>query len=684
MIYVKLVLRNVGRSVKDYLIYLATITLCVGLFYAFISLSSPHYHLIVSEQFDLSGAYGLLKKASFLITAVLIFLINYVNNYMIKRKKKEFALYAIMGMEQRKIALLFFAETCIMGGLSIIIGIIIGTLFSQVLTALIVPAVEQSFSLFLALYPDTVLITVVFFIVIFGIIGFYNIKIISNIKIIDMLNDSKKVEIQSLKSKRFYLTTLIISISGFIVSALSFKKYLFLKPLDNDIVSDDEKMFFLMISILFIIFAFYSMFYCLSYLIILIRNKFLRLKYKNTNLFLLGQLSAKLKTTSKLMATITLTLMASIILLSFGPVLSEWSLGYLKDRAVFDIQINTQYKDIYEIERIPQSDYSDVLKYLNENGYEMKEYAKVELHFINKDDFSRRRKTDFPVLAISLSDYNKLRHMVGLPTVEMKNNSYTTQWISTASIKEINDFLLEYNTLNVGNTTLDLADKPFLKSGLGFGIYNDYVDVTYVLPDDICDKLTIANTNFYGNTKKVISYDFAKKIELFINQRYEGLYINIMKEIGTDIDDYIYTRLRTLQINGGITGGLMMKFLCIYIGVVLIFICFTVLSIQQLSDSFEHKARFNVLKKIGVDNKQIHKLILKQMSIWFGIPTIVAFIGYIIFIYYFVQYRSKEIITYIGTSVFVLNIGISIGIIVLILCIYFMLTYLLFKRNIDL
>ena len=681
--YVKLILRNVGRSVKDYLIYLATITLCVGLFYAFISLSSPSYQLIVSEQFDLSAAYGLLKKATFLITAILIFLIKYVNNYMIRRKKKEFALYAIMGMEQRKIALLFFTETCIMGGLSMIIGIIIGTLFSQVLTALIVPALEQSFSLFLALYPDTILITVIFFMIIFGIIGLYNIKTISNIKIIDMLNDGKKVEVQSLKSKRFYLLTVIISISGFIVSALCLKRYLFLKPLDNEFVSDNEKMLFLMISIILIIVAFYSMFYCLSYLIILIRNKSLKLKYENTNLFLLGQLSAKLKTTSKLMATITLTLMASIILLSFGPILSEWSLGYLKERAVFDVQINTQYKDIYEIERIPKIDYSDVISYLDENGYEMKDYVKVELYFINEEDFLRRRKTDFPVLAISLSDYNKLRLMSGLPIVKMKDNFFITQWMSTANINDIHKFLLKHNKLNVGNTILNLEKGSFLKGGLGLGIYNAYVDVTYVLPDAICDNLTVANTNFYGNTKKVMSYDFAESIEAFINQRYEGLYTNIMKELGTDVDDYIYTRLKTLQINGGVTGGLMMKFLCIYIGVVLIFICFTVLSIQQLSDSFEHKARFNVLKKIGVDHKQIDKLILKQMCVWFGIPTIVALIGCIIFIYYFVQYRSKEIITYIGTGVFVQNIGMSIGIIVLILGIYFMLTYLLFKRNID-
>ncbi|MEW9094896.1 MAG: FtsX-like permease family protein [Clostridiaceae bacterium] len=681
--YAKLVLRNARRSIKDYLLYLLTLTLCVGLFYAFVSLSSPNYQLIISEQFDLSRAYGALKRMAFFITVVLIFLIKYVNNYMIKRKKKEFALYTMIGMEQRKVALLFFTETLIMGELSIIIGIILGTLFSQVLTALIVPSVGQSFAISFSLYPDTVFMTVVFFTGIFGIIGFGNIKTIWKIKIIDMLNDSKKVEIQSVKSKGFYRSVGILSLLAFVVTVISVKRYLYLLPLSKYIVSQEKKSLMLMISICSFIFAIYTMFYYLSYLIIFIRKNLVKLKYKNTNLFLLGQLSSKLKTTSKLMATIALTLMISIIFLVLSTVMSEWTLGYLEKRAIFDLQIDTEYKDIYgQVKNIPHIDYTPVSDYLKENGYEMESSVEVELYFINEDDFFRRIKTDFPVLAVSLSDYNKLREMAGLHTIELKKHSFTTQWHSTATIEEINEFLLANDKLIVDNTTLELSNHSYFQGSIGEALYNKYVDVTYVLPDEVCSELAIADVQFYGNTKKDISYNDVETVESFIYERYYDVYDNFIEDSGRDIENYISVRLKTLETNNSTASSLMMKFLCIYTAIVLIIICLTVLSLQQLSDSFEHKERFNVLRKLGVDDKEIDKLITKQMGIWFGIPIAVALIGFAIFIYVFVQITLGEIMAYVGSNIFILSIGLSVGISIIILSIYFTITYLLFKRNV--
>lgn len=121
--YAKLVFRNAKRSVKDYLIYIVTMTICVTLFYAFLSVSSRYYHPDIGSAYDFTLLSDGMKIAICMITLLLLFLIRFVNHYMLRRKQKEFAVQAIMGMEQKTIGRIFFAETLIMGMFSILIGI---------------------------------------------------------------------------------------------------------------------------------------------------------------------------------------------------------------------------------------------------------------------------------------------------------------------------------------------------------------------------------------------------------------------------------------------------------------------------------------------------------------------------------------------------------------------------------
>ena len=128
--YAKLVLRNAKRSVKDYLIYIVTMTICVTLFYSFLSISSSYYQPDIGSEYDFTMLSDGMKMAICAVTLVLLFLIRFVNNYMLRRRQKEFAIQSVMGMEQRTIGRLFFAETFVMGMISIGIGIFLGVFCS--------------------------------------------------------------------------------------------------------------------------------------------------------------------------------------------------------------------------------------------------------------------------------------------------------------------------------------------------------------------------------------------------------------------------------------------------------------------------------------------------------------------------------------------------------------------------
>ena len=112
-------------------------------------------------------------------------------------------------------------------------------------------------------------------------------------------------------------------------------------------------------------------------------------------------------------------------------------------------------------------------------------------------------------------------------------------------------------------------------------------------------------------------------------------------------------------------------------------ICLTILSLQQLLDAGKYKYRFSVLRKLGVEEAQIGKLVLKQLGIWFGLPIIVAIIVSTIVIAYFIQTVSAEISAYIGFGTLMIQIGMTVGILLLLLICYFIATWILFKSSIS-
>ena len=185
--YAKLVLRNAKRSVKDYLVYIVTMTICVMLFYSFLSISSNYYQPDIGSEYNFTVLGDGMKVAICAITLFLLFLIRFVNNYMLRRKQKEFAVQSIMGMEQKTIGRLFFAETFVMGMISIAIGILLGVLCSQFITAMLLTSYGKKYELSWTLFPDTVVLTVCFFVLSYLVVGLFNTRTIRKTKIVDML-----------------------------------------------------------------------------------------------------------------------------------------------------------------------------------------------------------------------------------------------------------------------------------------------------------------------------------------------------------------------------------------------------------------------------------------------------------------------------------------------------------------
>lgn len=734
--YAKLVLRNAKRSAQDYLIYIVTMTICVTLFYSFLSISSRYYQPDIGSEYDFTMLSDGMKAAICALTLILLFLIRFVNNYMLRRKQKEFAIQAVMGMEQKTIGRLFFAETFMMGTISIVIGIFLGVLCSQFITAMLLTSYGKSYELTWTLFPDTVLLTVCFFVFSFLFIGLFNTRTIRKTKVITMLSADQKNDPELKKSRwivviailfelftiwmlvtgvqkvwffydsRFALRVQIMFWGNIILPTSTlfwtvwwlvrkkkseFPKFAFgllicaalntcvaasvpvlinLYDLPLGSGTANQYLLFILVDLIFFI---CSLIYLANSLLVEWKEKSPKHRYKGDNLFFFGQIISKLNTTNKTMTLISVTLVLAVFLFVVTPILTGWASGYLDIRSMYDVQIFSRYNDVYDETALPNDSYEIVSDYLAEHGIKTDYDCTFNLYLPEREDFHNRIRYDFPVAAISLSDYNTIREMLGYEPISLLENEFTTQWQTIAAEEERNSFLREHSSIMTDAGELTLSNHSFYEEPVGETLYNSYTDVLYVFPDGICENLLPVIRNRYIATTENIAYENARELEQAFLDEYPEV---------ADTGVNYGIRLSTLQINSTKAGNFVMQVSMIYGAIVLMVICLTILSLQQLLDANQYQYRFSVLRKLGVEDKNIRKLILKQLGVWFGLPIAVAMLVAGIVLAYFTQMVSAEISAYIGFGALMVQIGIAVGILVFLLLCYFLSTWILFQRSI--
>ena len=198
----------------------------------------------------------------------------------------------------------------------------------------------------------------------------------------------------------------------------------------------------------------------------------------------MGTLVAKIKSAPILMATISITFLGAVISFIITLVMAEWALGYLEMRVPFDVEIRNNY-------------------------------CEVKKYFINEEEYYNIDQKNISMIGIRLSDFNKMRRMLGYEEISLKDNEFTTQWYSVVTDEEINSFLKDNSTLNIDDINLKISKNSTFKESIGEGIYGAYVDNIIILPDKVCDNLPFIETNFLANINNKMSYEEANDFQLY-------------------------------------------------------------------------------------------------------------------------------------------------------------------------
>ena len=624
-----------------------------------------------------------------------------------------------------------------MGLVSIAAGIFLGVFCSQFITAMLLTSYGKQYEITWTLFPDTVLLTVAFFVLSFLVVGLSNTRAIRKMKIIDMLTADRENGPELRKSRWIWMLTFLFEVFSIWMCITGVQKVLFywdsrfalpvqlmfwgnilfpaisllwpvlwalrrkkggfpvllsgllISAFLNTLVAAsvpvlnsryflglgggavNQYLLFVLVDLIFLICA---LLYLVSSFIVAWKEGAPEHRYKDENLFFFGQIISKLSTTSKTMSLTCVTLVLAIFLFIAAPVLVGWASGYLDARSMYDVQIYSRYNDVYEEANLPQDDYDTVTDYLTDHSIETAYDCTFSLYLPNRADFHNRVKYDFPVVAIALSDYNTIREMLGYEPIFLADGEFTTHWQTIATTDERDSFLRDHTQVQTDAGTLTLAEQSYYEEAIGQTAYNSYTNVLFVFPDSVCAQLLPVMRNRYITTTDAISYDNARELEQVFTEQYPEL---------ADTGVAYSIRLSTLQINSTRAGNFVLQAAMLYGAVVLMVICLTVLSLQQLLDAGQYRYRFSVLRKLGVEERNIRKLVLKQLGVWFGLPIVVAIGVSTVVIVYFLQTISVEISAYIGIGTLLLQIGTTVSILLLLLVGYFVSTWILFHRSIE-
>lgn len=677
----KLSIKNIARSMKDYTIYFFTLILGVAIFYIFNAIESQTVMMNVSsstyEIIDLMNS--MLSGVSVFVAFILGFLIIYANRFLMKRRNKEFGIYLTLGMSKRKISLILFFETLIVGCVSLVVGLVLGTALSQVMSLLVANMFEAKMTEFEFVFSSSACIkTLIYFSVMYILVMIFNTYNVSRCKLIDLLNANKKSE--KVKLKNPWLCVIIFIIS---VCVLGYAYWCVTGGV-TDMQTADKILIPIALGAVSTFFIFWSLSGLLLKLFMSMKNVY----YKGLNSFTLRQFSSKINTTVFSMTIICLMLFFTICVLSGAISIRNSMTSNLKTLAPVDIQLD-KTMDIsadsgYSPEIIDDSKIS-VSETLDRLGFDTDKYFKdvIEFDLYASNDILIKNTLgsvydelvkEFPYLYyddaetfIKESDYNKLAKLYGLDPVYVDDDEYII--ISDVDFwTDIRNRSLEKGTpITINEVSLTPKYNECV-NGFVYMSSNHINTGIFVVPDNVLNNMPRESEILVANYK-VNTDEEKQEIENMILATENSPYAQ-----NTDIE--ASSKISLYESSIGL--GAMITFIGLYLGIIFLIASAAILALKELSESTDNKERFKMLRKIGTDERMLNKALFRQIGIFFLFPLVLAIIHSIFgikFCLYILQTFGKEEL--------IKSIIMTAGIIVFIYGGYFLITYLCSKNIIK-
>ena len=687
----KLAWGNVRRAGKDYLVYLLTLTLAVSVFYAFNTISIQVDFVSMEEALSqLLG--GIFSGLTLFLAAVMGFLMVYANGFIMKRRKKEFGLYQVLGMSRGQVARVMALETAIVSGAALVLGILFGVGVSQLMTfftASIFKTQIANFHFFFSMQAFT--LTVGCLLVIFLVTLAFNLLVVGRTSIIDLMSAGRKNE--AIKTRNPMLSAVIFVLGAVLIGVAYYRLLRDGLPVDaltTGIVVAGTILFF----------------FGLSGFLLRVLQSAKGLYWRGLNMFTLRQLSAKVNTVSFSMAMISM-----ILFLAITSVTGGMSIANVMNTSV-ERNNPADYSRIviYYGERTMENSYdSDRPMGIAEEPFDIVELSKgdrVNPGLANEEAFeldsilgkrvqvegydSTPRGGSEPIVTLNQlcdavdmplpvgtgsansnvmglqvmkeSDYNRYRAFRGLGEVDLGSDGYLLTSDMGETVNKVYDAAMREDVaIPFGDVTLhprakevDEDASTFADSSMGSN------SGTIIVPDAVAERanLPLYSSYLLGDYREGLTYE---ETEGYVRTD-RGWAPDLCDANGREVGLWGMEMTRIQNYEGTNTMNGLISYLAIYIGFVLVIACAAILTIQQLSSVADSGKNCRILSELGTSRHEIVRSMLAQQTVFFVFPLIMGVAHSMVALHVVI-----EIVALFG--------GISIGMTVAATCAIFLLCY---------
>lgn len=663
----RLAVRNVRRSARDYAVYFVTLLFGVAVFYAFNSIDSQ----AVLFDIEKNAVGSILEMTNYFIgmfsvavAVVLAFLVTYANRFIIKRRKREFGTYLLLGMSASRVACVLSIEMLVVGAVSLVVGLVVGLVLSQALAFATAALMGTTMTHYTFVVSTSALVkTLICFAILFAAALVMNVVFVSRRKVGDLLAEHAEAKFTSriplwARIVGFVLALAVLAVAYWLLWDNQFKEF------DNEFGA----------ATLLMVIGTFLLFWSGSTIVLSLVKRAHGFYFRGLHAFTARQLSSKVGTAFASLSVVCIMLFFALTTVSVGFGVRALFVDSIEQTTRYDVTFTDVFcaPGLYgDAAMNGQDSYESRLAYMQENYPERLEAAHasefdmardIAVHNSGWNDLVKdSAQLDYyndpqavwgPVLdaagidassleasgsfasssplIISESQFNDVCRLAGERTCQLADDEYLINNTSKATEDIAGQVRAKAMPLAIAGVDLHASDEK-ASVEMRTGAVAD-VMLEIVVPDRVVERMKAQGAlPTYCYLDCMYSCDRAEgdaRLVKLLQDGYPSNEIIASNEVPLSTTGWPYSFLFTAQEMVDQAGGLklLITYLALYIGFVLLVSTAAILAIQQLSETADSVGRYQRLSSLGCDRSMILGSLRTQTVLYFLVPLGVALV----------------------------------------------------------
>lgn len=663
----RLAVRNVRRSARDYAVYFVTLLFGVAVFYAFNSIDSQ----AVLFDIEKNAVGSILEMTNYFIgmfsvavAVVLAFLVTYANRFIIKRRKREFGTYLLLGMSASRVACVLSIEMLVVGAVSLVVGLVVGLVLSQALAFATAALMGTTMTHYTFVVSTSALVkTLICFAILFAAALVMNVVFVSRRKVGDLLAEHAEAKVTSriplwARIVGFVLALAVLAVAYWLLWDNQFKEF------DNEFGA----------ATLLMVIGTFLLFWSGSTIVLSLVKRAHGFYFRGLHAFTARQLSSKVGTAFASLSVVCIMLFFALTTVSVGFGVRALFVDSIEQTTRYDVTFTDVFcaPGLYgDAAMNGQDSYESRLAYMQENYPERLEAAHasefdmardIAAHnsgwndlvkdSVQLDYYSEPQAVWGPVLdaagidassleasgsfasssplIISESQFNDVCRLAGERTCQLADDEYLINNTSKATEDIAGQVRAKAMPLAIAGVDLHASDEK-ASVEMRTGAVAD-VMLELVVPDRVVERMKAQGAlPTYCYLDCMYSCDRAEgdaRLVKLLQDGYPSNEIIASNEVPLSTTGWPYSFLFTAQEMVDQAGGLklLITYLALYIGFVLLVSTAAILAIQQLSETADSVGRYQRLSSLGCDRSMILGSLRTQTVLYFLVPLGVALV----------------------------------------------------------